>query len=210
MARKALAVIAKPTHACNIACKYCYIDPKAEAGSMSQQILSQSIEKVSDYADSSHWIWHGGEPLLMGLDFYKTIKDIQDFYRQRGKRFTNGIQTNATLLTNEFLNFFEKTQDFHIGTSIDGPRELHNASRIYQSGKGSYDEVMRGINLMKKRNRHKLNGHNRNGVGGGAICVISKVNVDYPQELYDFFKSQSINVKFNPIIESGRAKGAVR
>lgn len=195
MPNKRLSIIAKPTHECNLRCKYCYLEDGAENGRMSEQILAQSIEKVSDYADDSHWIWHGGEPLLMGLDFFKIIKDIQDFYKKKDKKFYNGIQSNATLITSNFLDFVEQTKDFYMGTSLDGPEEINNQTRIYKNGNGSFQDAIKGINLLKKRK-----------LGGGAICVINAFNLNFPVEIYHFFKLNNINLKFNPLIKSGLAE----
>ena len=193
MSNKKLSVIAKPTHDCNLRCKYCYIEKSAEDGIMSEQLLAQSIEKVSKYADSSHWIWHGGEPLLMGLNFFIMVKDIQDFYRKIDKKFCNGIQSNGILVNEDIIEFIERTKDFYIGTSLDGPEEINNKTRVYGDGHGSFQDIMRGINLLKRRK-----------LGGGAICVINANNVNYPVELYNFFKSNNINIKLNPLIKSGR------
>lgn len=102
-----LTIIAKPTHSCNLNCKYCYLENSAENGKMSETLLAQSIQKVSDFAENSHWIWHGGEPLLMGIDFYKSVKDIQNFYNKKGKQFSNIIQTNGTLINTSLINFCE-------------------------------------------------------------------------------------------------------
>ena len=191
---KIITVIAKPTHDCNLNCKYCYLDKDVEKGKMSDQLLAQAIQKVSDFAESSHWIWHGGEPLLMGTDFYRLIKEIQENYKKKGKQFFNSIQTNGTLITSDLIEFCRQTKDFHIGVSIDGPEELHNKTRIYSGGNGSFKDVIKGRELLKDK-----------GIGSGAICVINLNNIDYPQKLYSFFKSEKINVKFNPLIKSGRA-----
>ncbi len=189
-----LQIIVKPTHECNLNCKYCYLEDSAEKGRMSESLLAQTIEKVSDYTENSHWIWHGGEPLLMGIDFYRSVKDIQDFYRKRNKNFSNGIQTNGTLINYNLINFCKETNDFHLGLSIDGPEKIHNLTRIYSNEKGSFEEVIKKQKLLK-----------RNGLNSGAICVIQSKNIEYPQELYHFFKSEKINVKFNPLIKSGKA-----
>lgn len=133
----------------------------------------------------------------MGLEFYELIKDIQSFYTKKGKRFSNSIQTNGTLITNELLDFIEETGDFHIGMSLDGPKDIHNKTRVYKDGKGSFKDVMGAVDLIKKRKKC---------VGGGVICVITEQNINNPKKLYEFFKSENINVKFNPLIKSGRAE----
>lgn len=164
---------------------------------MSESLLVKSIEKVSDFSTSSHWIWHGGEPFLMGIDFFKLIKDIQKFYSKRGKIFSNSIQTNGSLIDEEFLGFIQKSNDFRIGTSLDGPKHIHDQTRIYKNGKGSFDKVMKGIKSIKTK---------ISNLGGGAICVINSTNINHPKELYNFFSLNKINVKLNPLIKSGRAK----
>lgn len=189
-----LSVIIKPTNECNLSCKYCYVEENAEKGKISKKILEESIKKVSDFAKKSHWIWHGGEPLLMGLDFFRLVKNIQDFYRKKGKRFSNGIQTNGTLISEDLLNFANQTKDFHIGTSIDGPKEINDKTRVYKNGAGSFEGIMKGLNLAKEYR-----------VGGGAICVVNSKNIKHPERLYNFFKSKKINVKFNPLVKSGKA-----
>lgn len=195
--KKRISVIIKPTHDCNLRCRYCYVDKGAENGRMTEQLVEESIRKVSDFAEDSHWIWHGGEPLLMGVDFYSVVQDVQRFYAQRkGKGFSNGIQTNGTLVDTQILDFITRSRDFHVGMSMDGPPELHNATRVYPDGRGSFEDVFRGVQKTRSRRR----------AGGGVICVVSAGNIDHPQELYDFFKHHNINVKFNPLIKSGRAE----
>lgn len=190
-----LTVIAKPTHDCNLQCKYCYIDRAAENGRMGDELLALTIERVSDFVDKSHWIWHGGEPLLMGLDFYSLVRDIQDFYEKRDKEFSNSIQTNATLITENFVEFVRRTRDFHPSTSVDGPEDVHNRTRVYSDGRGSFSDVMKGLRLMKGRKK-----------GGGVICIVNAQNIEDAEGLYRFFKSERMHVKFNPLIKSGRAK----
>jgi uncharacterized protein len=195
--QKGFTVIMKPTHSCNLACKYCYIEESAEKGVMSQTTLENSIEKIvlfNGEEKETHFIWHGGEPLLMGIDFFENIRDIQ---KNLGKKYkiSNGIQTNGTLLNPDLLDFIEKNRDFYLGLSLDGPRELHNQTRAYKGGGGSFDDVMRGIDLIKERER----------VGGGVIAVITQINIDHFSELYNFFKANHINFKANPLIRSGEA-----
>ena len=93
--------------------------------------------------------WQGGEPTLMGLDFYRRAMELEDHYRRPGMSFLNTMQTNGTQLTDEWCAFFTE-HDFLIGISIDGPRELHDAYRVDKGGKGSFDQVMRGLRLLQK------------------------------------------------------------
>lgn len=194
--KKKITIIAKPTHDCNLRCKYCYIEDGAESGKMSDATLQTSIAKVSDFSDSSNWIWHGGEPLLMGLDFFKKVQRLQK-KKSENHRFTNGIQTNGTLITEALLDFIEEFSDFYLGISLDGPEHLHNKSRLYASQKGSFEQVMCGIQKAKKGGKR---------ISGGVICVVNATNIDHPKELYEFFRDHEINVKFNPLIKSGNAR----
>lgn len=196
MLKKHLSIIAKPRHDCNLSCKYCYLEEEAEKGIMSLDILNESVKKVSNFVEASHWIWHGGEPLLMGINFFKQVRDIQKFYEKKGHKFSNSIQTNGTLINKEILEFIKKEKDFYLGVSLDGPKEINDKTRVYPSGNGSFKEIINGIHLIKELGIR----------GGGTICVINSQNINKPQELYDFFKKEGINVKFNPLIKSGRAK----
>tara|TARA_Y100000310_G_C20691377_1_gene822475 strand:+ start:2277 stop:3398 length:1122 start_codon:yes stop_codon:yes gene_type:complete len=195
--QKGFTVIMKPTHSCNLACKYCYIEDGAEQGIMDKTTLKNSIEKIVHFnggEKGTHFIWHGGEPILMGVEFFENILSIQ---KNLGRKYkvSNGIQTNGTLLNSDLLDFIEKNRDFYLGLSLDGPRELHNQTRVYKGGKGSFDDVMRGIDLIKGRTR----------IGGGVIAVITQINIDHFLELYSFFKDNDINFKANPLIRSGEA-----
>ena len=159
--------------------------------------LKNSIEKIVQFTGEekeTHFIWHGGEPLLMGVNFFENVLSIQKNLGQKYK-ISNGIQTNGTLLNSNLLDFIEKNNDFYLGLSLDGPRELHNQTRFYKDGAGSFDDVMKGINLIKKRG----------GVGGGVIAVITQINIDHFLDLYNFFKENNINFKANPLIRSGEA-----
>ena len=129
----------------------------------------------------------------MGADFFRVIKDIQDFYKKKGKKFSNGIQTNGTLITNELLELIRETQDFQIGLSLDGPEEIHNKTRIYENGRGSFDDVMRGLNLISREKKNRR---------AGVICVVSKQNINSHKELYNFFKNGKNPPNFSRTFDS--------
>jgi uncharacterized protein len=114
---------------------------------MRPEILKAVIDFFCSDQDDIEFIWHGGEPLLAGLKFYREAVEIQRAWRQQGKKITNFLQANATLITPEWVRFF-KENDFLIGVSLDGPKEFHDQVRCYSTGKGSYDEVMRGIDFV--------------------------------------------------------------
>ena len=189
-----ITVIVKPTHECNFKCPYCYIPSEdVEKGYMSDKTLRNMSEQLASNFENIHFIWHGGEPTLMGLEFYEKVKDIQADYGS--ERFRNGIQTNASLLTEEFLDFFKKEM-FGIGFSLDGPKHLHDITRVHKiNSSGTFDDVMKAVNLMKRK-----------GIVAGAICVLNRYNINRTDEIYDFFNENKINFKISPVSPAGRAK----
>ena len=150
-------VLAKPTGAiCNLACSYCFFLDKEllYPGSpfrMSDEMLERYIRQlIAAHRTSEVTVaWQGGEPTLMGVDFYRKAIAYQEKYRRPGMTFENTMQTNGTLLDDEWCAFF-KENDYLIGLSIDGPRELHDAYRVNKGGKGTFDQVMRGLRLLQK------------------------------------------------------------
>ncbi len=210
-----LTAIVKPTHDCNLACKYCYVPDTAEQGTMDEKTLANTIEKVTlfngkERPDGSkietHFIWHGGEPLLRGLPFFQRIVEIERELRNKGYRITNSVQSNGTLVDEAFLDFCEEQEDFNIGLSLDGPQEIHDATRPYKlTGSGSFSDVYRAVRLLQQRNDRLGREEKRIHLGGGVICVLTRLNIGRIEELYRFFHNEGINLKVNPLIRSGRA-----
>lgn len=191
-----VTVIIKPTFDCNLRCKYCYEGDICNSQRMDTRTLNNIFTKLAEYYGPQKTIrvvWHGGEPLLMGIEFFEKVIKIQ---KKLGVEydFRNVVQTNATILTREFLDFFE-SNNFHIGVSIDGPKELHNAWRQYPDGSGSFDDVMRAVHLIKERKD-----------GCGAVAVLTKLTLSHLDEFYEFFKTEKIHVKVIPLSISGRAE----
>lgn len=187
-------IIVKPTNECNLRCKYCYAADAGTEGTMTEDTLYTLIDNSLDVFNNVHFIWHGGEPLIPGVGFYETLIELQSELKEADQRITNSIQSNLTLLDDDFLDFFQQ-HDFKIGTSIDGPREIHNRTRVYHDGSGTFDDVMHAIGELKAI-----------GITPGAIAVITKENVDHCEEIYRFFKQEAIPFKLNPVFECGRAK----
>jgi uncharacterized protein len=190
-----LTAIVKPTHDCNLRCKYCYIEEGAERGRMSQETLQNTMEQVSEASgdEEAHFIWHGGEPLLIGLDFFKRAAAISHELRERGNHISNGIQSNGTLVTEELLDLIEREKDFYLGFSIDGPEAVNNKTRVHANGEGAFKDIFRGIKMAKNRNA---------SVGGGAIAVVNKHNLPHLDKIYDFFNQERIGLKLNHIINA--------
>jgi uncharacterized protein len=179
-AKRGLSLIIKVISACNLACRYCDADIYSNHR-MSLDTVSQIITKALDYADYVEFIWHGGEPLLMGIQFYEKVVELQKRYRRDDQTIKNILQTNGTLISQEWVDFF-KANDFHIGVTLDGPPEVHNANRIFKSGQGSFEQVMRGIRLLRE-----------NGVKFGVLAIITKETVRIGAKRFlDFFIENGI------------------
>jgi len=193
-----ISVMAKPVGSlCNMACEYCYYLEKnvlyedGKSHKMSEQLLERFISEYihCQTAPTVQFTWHGGEPLLRGLDFYRKAVRLQRHYR-RGKEITNSIQTNGLLLNDEWCKFFKDNQ-FLVGISVDGPEKIHDYYRKDCGGKGTFKRVMRGIELLKKHD-----------VEFNTLSVIHDYNVDFPLEIYRFFKEiGSRYMQFAPIVE---------
>ena len=193
-----LYVMLKPAGAlCNLACDYCYYLEKAKLYQespkhvMSDELLEKFIEEYvnSQTMQEVLFTWHGGETLMRPLSFYRKAQALQKRYA-RGRQIVNCIQTNGTLLTDEWCRFFHDNQ-WLVGISIDGPQEFHDEYRKNKQGRPSFVKVMQGINLLKKHN-----------VEWNAMAVVNDYNADYPLEFYHFFKELDCHyIQFAPIVE---------
>ena len=195
---KPLYVMLKPAGAhCNLACKYCYYLEKNNLYQntprhlMSDEMLEQFTREYIEAQTMPQvlFTWHGGEPLMRSIDFYKKALALQKKYAH-GKQIDNVIQTNGTLLTDEWCEFFAKNH-WLVGISIDGPQEYHDHYRVTPAGKPSWEKVMRGINLLKK---HR--------VEWNAMAVVNAYNAEHPLEFYHFFRDNGCQyLQFTPIVE---------
>lgn len=185
--------IVKPVDSlCNLSCSYCYVREQAVVHNKRAIMESHTLEALVNFFCTAHecveFIWHGGEPLLAGIDFYAKAVDLQAFWRNSGKDISNSIQTNGTLIDDDWVTFFNDNQ-FIVGISFDGLPTAHNTLRKYPSGKGSFQHVMRGINYLRER-----------GLFSGVICCVSSENYRQAKEMLEFFVSQEIKkLKFNRI-----------
>lgn len=195
---KPLYVMLKPAGAhCNLACKYCYYLEKnnlyqnSHRHLMSDEMLEQFTREYIEAQTMPQvlFTWHGGEPLMRSIDFYKKALALQKKYAQ-GKQIDNAIQTNGTLLTDEWCEFFAKNH-WLVGISIDGPQEYHDHYRMTPAGKPSWEKVMQGISLLKK---HR--------VEWNAMAVVNAYNAEHPLEFYHFFRDNGCQyLQFTPIVE---------
>lgn len=195
---KPLYVLAKPVGAsCNLRCKYCYYLEKAHlyrnapARVMSDELLERFVQEYIQAQTMSQvlFTWHGGEPLMRPLSFYRKAVALQEKYAF-GRQIDNTIQTNGTLLTDEWCEFF-KEHNWLVGISIDGPQDFHDEYRRTASDKPSWQKVMRGIRLLRKH-----------GVEWNAMAVVNDFNAGYPLEFYHFFKEMGAKyIQFAPVVE---------
>ena len=201
-----IAPFAKPLYvmtkaigaACNLACDYCYYLEKTNLYKQdtSKFVMSDELLETftKEYINSQTmpqvlFTWHGGETLMRPLSFYKKAVELQKQYAN-GRTIDNVIQTNGTLLTDEWCEFF-KENNWLVGVSIDGPQEFHDEYRKNRMGRPSFVKVMHGVELLKKHE-----------VEWNAMAVVNDYNADYPVEFYRFFKEIGVKyIQFAPIVE---------
>jgi uncharacterized protein len=196
----AFHLLAKPTGAvCNLDCAYCFFLSKEMlypgsrfrmADELLETYLRQLIESHATVPDVQV-AWQGGEPTVMGLEFFRRSVELAEKYLKPGQRAVHTIQTNGTLLDAEWAEFFKKNQ-FLVGISIDGPRELHDSYRVNKGGKGSFEQVMRGLAHLQEHE-----------VEWNALTTIHDRNGDHGREVYRFLRDEcgATFVQFIPIIE---------
>ncbi len=194
-------LMAKPVGAtCNLACEYCYYLEKGEPGV--RQLMSDATleEFVKQYIEAQTvgevmFTWHGGEAMLRPISFYEKALAFQQKYSQ-GRTILNCIQTNGTLITEQWCRFL-KSNGWLVGVSIDGTERFHDEYRRANGGKPTFASVMRGIRMLQ-----------RYGVEWNAMAVVNDYNVEHPLEFYRFFKSIGCQfLQFTPIVERRRADG---
>lgn len=198
-APSAFHMLAKPTGAiCNLDCRYCFYLSKEllYPGSrfrMADELLERYIRQLieSHQAREVTIAWQGGEPTLMGLDFFRRSVAYAEQYRKPGQRIVHTMQTNGTKLDDDWCAFF-KEHAFLIGLSVDGPRELHDAYRVDKGGNGSFDDVMRGWRYLRKHD-----------VDFNILCAVHAANADRPRDVYRFLRDElrARFIQFIPIVE---------
>ncbi|MDD4515605.1 anaerobic sulfatase-maturation protein [Massilibacteroides sp.] len=195
---KPVYVMLKPIGSvCNLACEYCYylekagFYPEVKNHILTDELLEKFIKEYIECQTTNEilFTWHGGETLMRPLSFYKKAIELQRKY-SRGRQIDNCIQTNGTLLTDEWCRFF-KENNFLVGISIDGPQEFHDEYRRNKQGLPSFYKVMKGIELLKKHQ-----------VEYNGMAVVNDYNADYPLDFYNFFKEIDCHyIQFAPIVE---------
>ena len=192
-------LLAKPAGAaCNLDCKYCFFLSKetlypGATLRMSDEMLDTYVRQLleSNPAPEVNIAWQGGEPTLMGLDFFRRSIECVERHRKPGQKILHTIQTNGVLLNDEWCAFF-KQHGFLVGLSVDGPEAMHDAYRVNKGGAGTFAQVMRGYATLR---RHE--------VDVNILCTIHAANAGHPLEVYRFFRDElrSGYVQFIPIVE---------
>jgi uncharacterized protein len=163
---------------------------------MTTKTLARVIDETFAYCSTLHpiphidFIWHGGEPLIAGIEFFQNALQFQA-QSKRAVTFHNSLQTSGILLDSTWVVFL-KENGFRVSVSIDGPRDVHNATRHYKSGRGSFDEVLRGIDLLRGA-----------AIPFGVCVVISRANRTFVNEIYDFLTSERLPFNVIPLTRSG-------
>ncbi len=196
-------LLCKPTGPlCNLRCSHCFYLEKVELypdenrWRMPDEVLERFtqvyIHAQPQGVQEVQFAWQGGEPTLLGVDFFRCAIELQQKYARKGMRIANALQTNGTLIDDEWAGFLAKN-NFLIGFSIDGPQELHDRYRVDAKGEGSFAPAMRGLEAMKRHN-----------VEFNTLTCVQADNADHPEEVYEFLKSiGSKFMQFIPIVESG-------
>ncbi|UCH86917.1 MAG: anaerobic sulfatase maturase [Dehalococcoidia bacterium] len=205
IAPPAFHVMVKPRGAiCNLDCHYCfYLSKERLYPNSSFQMGKDLLETYTrQYIDSQRgpevtFAWQGGEPTLMGVDFFKLAVELQQRYRKPGTRILNTMQTNGTLLDDDWCRLFHE-HNFLIGLSLDGPRELHDAYRVDKGGKSTFDRVMSGLDLLKEH-----------GVEFNVLATVHAANAERPLEVYRFLRDEARVqfIQFIPIVERANETG---
>ena len=193
------AVLVKPTSAeCNMACRYCFYrdrptDPYRgiEGRRMDERTLRALISQhLAANPEEAVFSWQGGEPLLMGLDFFKRAVELEMEYGAPGQRVGNAVQTNGTLLTREWARFFAD-HNFLVGLSLDGPKHVHDRYRRAPDGRGSFDAVMRAADILREE-----------GAEFNVLAVVTNYACDRAEEIYGFFVENGFRyLQFIPCVE---------
>jgi len=206
MAAAGFHILTKPIGPiCNLDCKYCFylekevLYPHGSQWAMGDDVLESYVRQYIEAqpVDTVHFAWQGGEPTLLGVDFFEKVVKLQAEYAN-GKTIENALQTNATLLNDAWGEFLSE-HGWLVGVSIDGPRQMHDAYRVDKGGQPTFDRVMRGIDILKSYQ-----------VAFNTLTAVHRANAPYPLEVYRFLRETGSGyMQFIPIVER-IARGATQ
>lgn len=196
--RSAFHIMTKPIGPiCNLNCSYCFylekegLYERGEHWKMSDAVLESYVRQYIQSQETPEitFAWQGGEPTLLGVEFFERVVQLQKQYAD-GRPVSNAIQTNGTLLDDRWCEFLAANQ-FLVGLSVDGPKKLHDQLRVDKQGNGTFDQVMRGLGFLKKH-----------GTEFNTLTVVNRVNADHPLEVYRFLTEiGSRYLQFIPLVE---------
>jgi len=198
MAARPFSLLIKPASAdCNLACRYCFYLPQAElypeskVHRMSAEVLERMIQEyLALQPDMASFVWQGGEPTLMGLDFYRRAVELQAKHGRPGQVVANGLQTNGLLLDGEWCEFLSR-YNFLVGLSLDGPPQVHDHYRRSAAGKGSFERAMRALRHLRAADTEF-----------NLLVMATPVSAPRGAELYGFFRSHNLRyLQFIPCVE---------
>jgi uncharacterized protein len=194
-----IVVMAKPVGPiCNLECGYCYylakteLFPSTERYRMRSEVLRAYVAAFIEACPGPvvHFVWHGGEPTLGGIDFYRRVVELQGEYLPKGWKCINSLQTNGTLIDEKWAVFIAEHQ-FDVGISIDGPAVLHDINRRDRQNRGSHARVLRGLNLLRAH-----------GVDPDVLCTVNADTAAHPRDVYRFFLHQNVRwLQFIPVVQ---------
>ncbi len=197
-ASREFQVMAKPAGAlCNLGCRYCYylvkkdLYPAQSSQRMADDLLEAYIVQHIEACPTELILfsWHGGEPTVLGIDFFRRVVELQRKHRPEGRRIVNGIQTNGVLIDEEWCRFLAR-EGFHIGLSIDGPKELHDRYRVTRNGRATHKQVLAAYRMLRKSN-----------VPCDLLCVVNDRTVRQPSAVYRFLKDLGVPyMQFLPLV----------
>jgi uncharacterized protein len=181
-------IVVQPSSFCNIDCRYCYVPERGDRTRISLDILEQIIRKTLSskrVANDVRWVWHNGEPLTLGVDFYRSAIQLIEQHNSAGRAIRHRVQTNATLIDQQWIEFFVE-YGITPCVSIDGPKDIHDANRVTRSNNGTFDDVMRGVESLRC-----------SGIPLVALCVVTSSSLPNGARIMRFFIEQGFeNVGF--------------
>jgi uncharacterized protein len=199
--RDAFTLILEPVKHCNLRCLYCFSDCTG-TGVMPRLTLQTALEKTARYAEEQgfreiHILWHGGEPLLAGLGFFRAAVEILGGLPSN-LRFRHYLQTNGLLLDYDFCAFF-RDHGFQVGISLDGPQFLHDAMRLDANGKGSHAAVLAKVRLLEEQ-----------GISAGFNAVVTRRSLGQEETIYRYFQDLGYGFRLNPMIPARHSDTSAR